>query len=393
MIPLIIYNARICTMDKCGTVIENGWVSIENGKITGTGAGETKVSSSDIDAGGRLLIPGFIDAHTHLGIVGNALGFEADDCNEETDPVTPNLLAADGINPFDFCFEEAREAGVTTVLSSPGSANAIGGVICALKTNGRRIEKMMIKNAGMKFALGENPKTAYNDRDETPVTRMATAGLIREHLVKAKKYLDDLNDYEKDSENNDLPEFDAKLDATVPLLKKEIKAHFHCHRADDILTAVRISKQYGLDTVLIHATEAHKIADLLAEDGACAVIGPVIGDRSKPELAGQDIKTAGVLHKNGVKVAICTDHPVVPVQYLALNAALAVKGGLDRDEALRAVTVNAAEICGISDRVGSIEKGKDADIQLYSSDPLDVMSSPDFVMINGETVKDRLIYS
>ena len=350
-------------MDKCGTVIENGWVSIENGKITGTGAGETKVSSSDIDAGGRLLIPGFIDAHTHLGIVGNALGFEADDCNEETDPVTPNLLAADGINPFDFCFEEAREAGVTTVLSSPGSANAIGGVICALKTNGRRIEKM------------------------------ATAGLIREHLVKAKKYLDDLNDYEKDCENNDLPEFDAKLDATVPLLKKEIKAHFHCHRADDILTAVRISKQYGLDTVLIHATEAHKIADLLAEDGACAVIGPVIGDRSKPELAGQDIKTAGVLHKNGVKVAICTDHPVVPVQYLALNAALAVKGGLDRDEALRAITVNAAEICGISDRVGSIEKGKDADIQLYSSDPLDVMSSPDFVMINGETVKDRLIYS
>ena len=374
-------------MDSRNTVIENGWVSVSEGKITEIGKGSTDVSSSDINAEGKMLIPGFIDAHTHLGIVGNALGFEADDCNEETDPVTPHIMASDGINPFDFCFSEAREAGITTVLSSPGSANAIGGIICALKTNGRRIEKMIIKEAGIKFALGENPKTAYNDRDETPVTRMATAGLIREHLTKSAKYLDDIKDYEADSENNDMPEFDAKLDATVPLLKKELKAHFHCHRADDILTAVRISKKYGLDSVLVHATEGHLIADLLAEDGVCAVVGPVIGDRSKPELANLSTATAGELHRNGVKVAICTDHPVVPVQYLALNAALAVKGGLDRSEALKAITINAAEIAGISDRVGSIEKGKDADLQLYSLDPLDIQSSPDFVMINGEIIK------
>lgn len=389
MISLKIYNARILTMDSRGTVIDNGWVSVENGKISGTGSGKTEVTASDFNAEGKLLLPGFIDAHTHLGIVGNALGFEADDCNEETDPVTPHIMASDGINPFDYCFEEARKGGVTTVLSSPGSANPVGGIICALKTTGRRIENMIIKDAGIKFALGENPKTAYNDRDETPVTRMATAGLIREHLTKSKKYLEDIKDYENDSENNDMPEFDAKLDATVPLLKKELKAHFHCHRADDIMTAVRIAKKYDLDPVLVHATEGHLVADLLAEDGVCAIVGPVIGDRSKPELAGLDIKTAGVLHRNGVKVAICTDHPVVPVQYLPLNAALAVKGGLDYSEALRAVTVNAAEIAGISDRVGSIEAGKDADLQLWESDPLDIMNSPCMVMIDGNVVYEK----
>lgn len=377
-------------MDSSGSVIENGWVEISGGKIIQTGTGDTDFSESDINAGGMMLIPGFIDAHTHLGIVGNGLGFEADDCNEETDPVTPHIMAADGINPFDYCFEEARNAGVTSVLCSPGSANAIGGLICAVKTTGRRIEKMIIKDAGIKFALGENPKTAYNDRDETPVTRMATAGLIREHLTKSKKYLDDIKDYESDSENNEMPEFDAKLEATVPLLKKEQKAHFHCHRADDILTAVRISKKYDIEPVLIHATEGHLIADLLAEDNVSAVVGPVIGDRSKPELMNHDITTAGILHKNGVKVAICTDHPVVPVQYLPLNAALAVKGGLDYDEALRAITINAAEIAGISDTTGSIENGKDADLQLYRSDPLDIMSSPSLVMINGEVIISKI---
>lgn len=385
-----IYNAQIHTMDKYNTVIENGWISVKNGKITEVGEGITETGDGDIDARKMMLIPGFIDAHTHLGIVGNGLGFEADDCNEETDPVTPHIMAADGINPFDYCFEEARQSGVTTVLCAPGSANAIGGQICALKTTGRRIEKMIIRDAGIKFALGENPKTAYNDRDETPVTRMATAALIREHLTKSRKYYDDMTAYETDSENNDMPEFDAKLEATIPLLKKEQKAHFHCHRADDILTAVRIAKKYNIEPVLIHATEGHLIADLLAEDNVSAVVGPVIGDRSKPELVNHNISTAGILHKSGVKVAICTDHPVVPVQYLPLNAALAVKGGLDYSEALRAVTVNAAEISGIDSITGSIEPGKDADIQLYSSDPLDIMSAPELVMINGETVRNTM---
>lgn len=385
-----IYNAKIKTMNSSHEYIENGWINITGSKISEIGKGNISVTPEDIDAGGRLLIPGFIDAHTHLGIIGNGLGFESDDCNEETDPITPHILSEDGINPFDYCFTEARNRGITSVLCSPGSANPIGGIISALKTNGRRIEKMIIRPAGMKFALGENPKTCYNDRDETPVTRMATAGLIREHLTKSVKYLEDCNKYYEDSENNDLPEFDAKLDATSDLLKGNLKAHFHCHRADDIMTALRISKKYNLDTVLVHVTEGHIIADLLGEEKACAVVGPVIGDRSKPELTHHNISTAGILYKNGVKIAICTDHPVIPIQYLPLNAAIAVKGGLDYEEALRAITSNAAEIAGIYDVTGSIEKGKDADIQLYSSDPLDVMSEPDFVMINGEIIINNL---
>ena len=192
-----IFNARIYTMDENDTIIENGWIEIKNGIISAVGSGKTSVSETDIDAEGQVLLPGFIDAHTHLGIVGNGLGFESDDCNEETDPITPHIMASDGINPFDFCFTEARNRGITSVLCAPGSANAIGGIICAIKTNGRRIENMIIKEAGIKFALGENPKTAYNDRDETPVTRMATAGLIREHLSKAKKYYEDSENKEE----------------------------------------------------------------------------------------------------------------------------------------------------------------------------------------------------
>lgn len=381
-----IYNAKILTMDSAGTEIENGWVEINEKKITGLGSGTTAVSGEDIDAHGQLLMPGFIDAHTHLGIVGNAVGFESDDCNEQTDPVTPHILAMDGINPFDFCFEEARMRGITCVLSSPGSANPIGGTICALKTDGRQIEKMVIKNAGIKFALGENPKTAYNDRDETPVTRMATAGLIREYLSKASRYLEDTEKYISDPENNDPPEFDAKLEALLPLLRGEQKACFHCHRADDILTAVRIAGAYNLDYMLIHATEGHMIADILSEENACAVVGPVISERSKPELANHTIKTAGILASNGVKTAICTDHPVIPVQYLPLNAAAAVKGGLSYSEALRAITINAAEAAGIAEITGSIEKGKDADLQLYKGDPLDIMSDPSLVMISGKII-------
>ncbi len=386
MLLLKIYNARIQTMDSQNTIIENGWVELSGKKIISVNSGTPDISDDDINAGGQLLIPGFIDAHTHLGITGNGVGFESDDCNEQTDPVTPHILASDGINPLDYCFEEARMRGITCVLSSPGSANPVGGVICALKTAGRQIEKMIVKEAGIKFALGENPKTVYNDRDETPITRMATAGIMREHLTKSKKYLEDTEKYNNDSENNDPPEFDAKLEATIPLLKHEQKAYFHCHRADDILTALRISKAYKIDPVLIHATEGHIIADILGEENACAIVGPVISERSKPELRNHTISNAGQLSKNGVRVAICTDHPVIPVQYLPLNAAAAVKGGLDYNEALRAITINPAIIAGISDITGSIESGKDADLQLYKTDPLDIMSDPTLVIINGEII-------
>lgn len=378
-----IYNVQIKTMDK-GRFIENGWIEIENGKITAVESGSPeKVSGQDIDGNGKLLLPGFIDAHTHLGIIENGIDFEGDDCNEATDPFTPQLRTVDGINPMDRCFEEAYRRGITAAVIAPGSANPCGGEVIAVKTYGRRIDDMLIRPVGIKFALGENPKRVYNDRDETPVTRMATAAVIREGLGKAKRYLADLEAYETDSESNDMPEFDIKNQALVPLLRGEISAHFHCHRADDMFTAVRIAEEFDLKLVIIHATEGHLIADILGKEKLSAVSGPVICDRCKPEMKGLELKNTAELIKNGVKTSICTDHPVIPVQYLPASAAMAVKGGLDVEDALKALTINAAEIAGIDDVTGSVTVGKDADLQLYSGNPLDIMNEPELVMTDG----------
>lgn len=378
---MILYNAAINSMKEEKFI---GYVIIENGKIAEVAKGSPNgLCSSDIDCHEADLYPGFIDTHTHLGIIENALGFEGDDCNEQTDPVTPQLRAEDAINPMDECFVEARSAGITSVCVSPGSANAVCGSIVAVKTAGRRIDDMIIKTVGMKFALGENPKTVYNDKDDAPSTRMATAALIREVLYKAKKYSEDLAYSETDSDSEP-PEFDLKLRSLCPLMRKEIKAHFHCHRSDDIFTAIRIAKEFDLDYVLIHATEGHLVADILGEEKVSAAVGPIICDRSKPELKNLSPRNAGELYKNNVKTALCTDHPVIPVQYLPMSAAVAVKGGLPFDEALKAITIYAAEIAGINDRVGTIEIGKDADLVLFKGDPLDVMNSPEFVMIDGD---------
>ena len=385
-----IYNVKINTMDN-GKVIENGWIEIENGKITAVESGTATVSENDIDGGGKLLIPGFIDAHTHLGIIENGIDFEGDDCNEATDPFTPQLRSIDAINPLDRCFKEAYSRGITTAVISPGSANPCGGEIIASKTFGRRIDDMIIKTVGIKFALGENPKNVYNDRDETPVTRMATAAVIREGLFKAKKYFDDMQSFKNDSENNDEPEFDIKNHALIPLMNGEISAHFHCHRADDMFTAIRIAKEFNIKPVLVHATEGHLVADILGTENISAVSGPVICDRCKPEMKNLEIKNTAELVKNNVQTAICTDHPVIPIQYLPTSAAMAVKGGLEYQEALEAITVKAAEIAGISDRVGTIEIGKDADLQLYSDNPLELLSEPELVMINGKIVKGENI--
>ena len=261
-----IYNVQIKTMEKRRS-IENGWIEIENGKIIAVEEGSPDVvGTEDLDGQGKLLIPGFIDAHTHLGIIENGIDFEGDDCNEATDPFTPQLRTIDGINPMDRCFEEAYKRGITSAVVAPGSANPCGGEIIAVKTYGRRIDDMIIKPVGIKFALGENPKRVYNDRDETPVTRMATAALIREGLSKAKRYLADIDAYEIDKENNDMPEFDLKNHALIPLLRREISAHFHCHRADDMFTAVRIAKEFDLKLVIVHATEGHLIADILGTE-------------------------------------------------------------------------------------------------------------------------------
>jgi len=383
-----IYNVQIKTMEKRRS-IENGWIEIENGKIIAVEEGSPDVvGTEDLDGQGKLLIPGFIDAHTHLGIIENGIDFEGDDCNEATDPFTPQLRTIDGINPMDRCFEEAYKRGITSAVVAPGSANPCGGEIIAVKTYGRRVDDMTIKPVGIKFALGENPKRVYNDRDETPVTRMATAALIREGLTKAKRYLADIDAYEIDKENNDMPEFDLKNHALIPLLRREISAHFHCHRADDMFTAVRIAKEFDLKLVIVHATEGHLIADILGTEKLSAISGPVICDRCKPEMKGLELKNTAELVKNGVKTSICTDHPVIPIQYLPASAAMAVKGGLDSDSALEAITINAAEIAGIDDTTGSIAVGKDADLQLYCGNPLDIMNDPELVMINGKVLNN-----
>lgn len=388
---MILYNARIVTM--AGENIENGFIEIRDGKLYSLGGMENMPKQTDeyVDLDGKTVYPGFIDIHSHIGVWEDGLGFEGDDGNEETDPSTPHLRAVDMINPLDRCFTEAAKAGITSVISGMGSANAIGGTFLAMKTAGsKNIDKRIIKNpVAMKFALGENPKSVYKDKDTAPVTRMATVAIIREQLYKAKRYLSDMEEYQRlqgTDDEVDMPDYDAKCEALIPLLKKEIPAHFHCHRADDIFTAIRISKEFGLDYVLIHCTEGHLIAEELKEENAVAVVGPVLCDRSKPELRNHTIETASALYKAGVKIAICNDHPVVPQQYLPLSAALTVRGGLSVEEALRAITINAAEIGGIADRVGSIAVGKDADLVIFEGDPLSAVNEPYMVIIDGKII-------
>lgn len=386
-----IYNAEIYTMES-DLPIKKGYIEIENGIIKAVSQGEPSViEKGDMDASGMTIYPGFIDAHTHLGIIENGIDFEGDDCNEATDPFTPQMRVIDGINPFDECFKEAVSRGITAVASSPGSANACGGEITVIKTSGRCVDDMLVKMAGIKFALGENPKNVYNGKDETPITRMAITAIIREGLGKAKRYLEDTEAYNADKENLEPPEYDIKNEALMPLLKKDAKAFFHCHRADDICTAIRISKEYNLDCVIIHGTEGHLIPDIIAKAGVPVICGPVICDRCKPEMKGLDIKNAAVMSNEGVKLAICTDHPVIPIQYLPISAQTSCKGGLEYIKALEALTINAAQITGTDDVMGSIAVGKHADLQLYKSgeNPLDLMSQPAAVMINGKIVYEE----
>ncbi len=386
---MLIYNAEIYTMDSKG-VIENGWIEINGGRIAAIGEGiPVNIPDDSIDAQGGMVLPGFIDAHTHLGIIEDGVDFEGDDCNESSEPFTPQMRAIDGINPFDRCFEEARMRGITAVASCPGSANACGGEICVIKTAGRRIDDMLVKNCGIKFALGENPKRVYNDKGEAPITRMATAAIIREGLYKSRRYAHDMDIYYSDNENYEPPEYDIKCEALMPLLDRKQKAFFHCHRADDICTALRIAKEFSLEAVIVHGTEGYKIADILGEEEIPVICGPMICDRCKPEMKGLELKNAAVLAENNVKIAICTDHTVIPIQYLPLSAQAAVKGGLEMEKALRSITIDAAEILGIDEETGSLAEGKNGDIQLYrkGENPLDLMSEPALVMIDGEIVR------
>ena len=384
---MLIINGTVHTMD--GPVIKNGYVAVKGSKIARVGPMEDCPKSwvgEVFDAQGGHICPGFIDAHCHLGMFGDALGFESDDGNEETDPCTPHLRAIDGVNPLDRCFSEARAAGVTTVLTGPGSANPVSGQFAALKTDGRWVDAMVVRApAAMKLALGENPKQVYHDRDETPVTRMATAAIIRENLRKAVEYGEKMDRAARD-EDTDPPDYDAKLEALLPVVRGELPVHIHAHRADDIATGVRIAREFGLRCVIVHGTEGHLIPDLLAREKIPVITGPALGDRSKPELANMTLENPALLRRAGVEVAICTDHPEVPVQYLPLCAALAVKGGLDPEEALAAITVTAAGIAGLGDVLGTLAPGREADVVVTSRHPLELLGEVRAVLIGGRRI-------
>ena len=366
-----------------------GFVAFEGGKITAVGAMDELPADYDgetVDLAGAHVCPGFIDAHCHLGVFGSALGFEAEDANEATDPVTPHLRILDAVNPLDRYFSEARAAGVTTVMTLPGSANAVCGQGVILKTAGRWVDEMVVAApACMKMALGENPKVVYNDRKEGPVTRMATAALIRESLSKEAEYRKKQEKTAADPEE-DAPEFDAKLEALLPVLEKKLPVHIHAHRADDIATALRICREFDLNVVIVHGTEGHLIPGLLAQAGAPVITGPALGDRSKPELARMTLENPAVLQRAGVDIAICTDHPEVPIQYLPLCAALAVKGGLDEEAALAAITINAARIAGLEGTLGSLTPGKEADVVVTSRHPLELLGSVRAVLMGGRRI-------
>lgn len=343
-----------------------------------------------IDLHGQSVYPGFIDAHCHMGLAEEGLNFEGDDLNEITDPVTPHLRGIDAINPLNQSFEEAVAAGITTVVTGPGSANAIGGQFCAIKTFGKNVDRMVVREpVAMKFALGENPKNCYNDKSETPMTRMATAALIREQLKKAQRYYEDVLKAEEDeSGETDPPDFDAKCDALLPVIKGELKAHFHCHRADDILTALRLIREFELDAVLVHCTEGYRIADELAEADIPVITGPLMTTRSKPELCYATDRNPGLLSRQGIPCAICTDYNVMPIALLPICAGMAVREGMDYQQALAAITINAASIVGIEDRVGSLAVGKDADFSVFDCDPLTLAAKPKMVVISGRVVAE-----
>ncbi len=382
---MLISNARILPME--GQEIENGYLQIEGGKIRALGPMEEAPREDEVfNAAGAYVLPGFVDAHCHLGVCGDSLGYEGEDCNEMSDPVTPQLRAIDGVNPMDRYFAESAAAGITAVLTGPGSANPIAGQFIAVKTTGRRIDDMALKDpACMKFALGENPKMTYHEKDEAPMTRMATAALIREELYKAREYLDKQEKAAADEET-DGPDYNAKLEALLPVLRREVPAHFHAHRADDILTAIRIAKEFGLDYVIVHGTDGHLIADILAEEGARVICGPLLTDRSKPELFHQKMENPAILARAGVPVAICTDHPELPAEYLPLSAAMAVRAGMEPEAALRAITIDAARIAGIDGRVGSLKPGKDADLVVCSAHPFDMNCKVLAVFIDGRRI-------
>lgn len=382
---IVIKNGLVKTM--AGRDIENGQIIIENGKIKAVGKDlDIPEEAEVIDAAGLMITPGFVDGHCHIGMWEEGIGFEGEDGNEDTEPITPQLRAIDAINPMDQGFQDAIEGGVTTAVTGPGSANVIGGTFLAMKTYGKRVDDMVIKDpVAMKIAFGENPKRVYEEQHKSPVTRMAIAALLRETLYEAKQYKEDLDASIEDPDKK--PDFDMKLDSLLPVMRKEIPMKAHAHRADDIFTALRIAKEFDVEITLDHCTEGHLIAEELKAAGKPCFIGPTFGSRVKYELRNKSFETPKILFDAGIKIAIITDSNVIPIQHIPMCAGMAVKAGLPEEEAWKSITINPAEMTGISDRVGSIEEGKDADIAIFKGNPLlDVDYETAMTIIDGKVV-------
>ena len=382
---LFIKNGYVKTM--AGEDIENGCLLIgDDGKIVAVGANiEAPAGAEVIDAEGRLVTPGCVEAHCHIGLHNEAVRWEGLDINEIVDPLSPHLRAIDAIYPQDEAFALAVQGGVTSACTGPGSANVVGGTFTAIKLTGNRVDKMIIKDpVAMKCAFGENPKGCYGGAKKSPMTRMATAALLREILFKARNYM---NAKGTDKE----PTFDMKMEAMIPVLKGEIPLKAHAHRADDILTSIRIAREFGVKLTLDHCTDGAIIADELAEEGYPAFVGPTFGNKSKVELKNKSFETPAALHNAGVPISIITDAPVIPLQYLPMCAALAVNGGLDVEEAWRAITINPANQTGIGDRVGSLEVGKDGDVVIWTANPMSNVGAESYVtVIDGKIAYSKI---
>lgn len=385
---MFIINGYIKTM--AGQEFENGYLHIQGGKITELGWGalpkelaEKKEPGEQVlDAGGALVMPGLIEAHCHMGITEEKKAMEGDDCNENVEPVTPFLRAIDAINSMDAAFDDAIRAGITSAMIGPGSSNVVGGQFAFLKLRGRRIDDLIVKApAAMKVAFGENPKVNFSGQSKSPVTRMAIASMLRQELTEAQSYC------EKRKKDKDFTP-DYRYECWVPVFEGEIPLKAHVHRVDDIFTAIRIAKEFHLKVTLDHCSEGHLIAEELAKEGFPAIVGPDLASRSKIEVQNMAFKTVGVLNRAGVMTAITTDHPVSLIQSLPLCAGMAVKAGLELEEGYKALTINPATICGVADRVGSLEVGKDADIAIYDGNPMEVFTNTLYTIINGEIVYD-----
>lgn len=386
---LVIVHGNLKTMEK--EDFEDGYIAIADGKIIEIGdmkSCKIPFAKQDknvqiLDAQGNFVMPGIIEAHCHMGITEEKKGMEGDDCNETVNPITPYLRALDAINPMDAAFHDAVEAGITGAMIGPGSSNVVGGQFVFVKTHGRCIDDMVVKEpAAMKVAFGENPKVNYANQEKSPSTRMAIAAMLREELKKAVSY------QKKQNENPDTDR-DFRYECWLPVLRREIPLKAHVHRADDILTAIRIAKEFDLMLTLDHCSEGHLIIEELQSAGFPAIVGPDMASRNKIEVQNMAFKTPGLLSEAGILTAITTDHPVSRIQFLPICAGLAVKAGMKLTEGLKAITIHAAKICNVDERVGSLKVGKDADIAIFSQNPMEIFAQTLCTIINGKVVYYR----